>query len=309
MTPEVVSKLSPEDKREWDIELAGTLKPEEIQKMKPEDARRIRVDLHSGTAFIVFVTDDRAGKDNEFQYLVTNRHVIEPGVEKGKTCDVLQYTLALNHKGVTPTDPIHVQTVNIGPSERWYESTDRSVDLAVIPVMLPMEQWDYESIPISNFVTEDMIERNEIAEGYPVVFAGMFIQYVGGTKLEPVVRSGTIAMLPDDKVMTTLGVLGHIFLAEAHAFEGNSGSPMFVDIDKFKNSLGWDYRLLGVVTGEVFESNDFTLQVSTSFGGTVHANSNISVIVPAEEIQKILDSADLKKLRDDAIAKLGSTTK
>jgi hypothetical protein len=83
---------------------------------------------------------------------------------------------------------------------------------------------------------------------------------------------------------------------------GNSGSPMFVDLDKFKNTLGIDYRFLGVVTGEVRESSDLTLQVTTTYSGTVAANSNVSVIVPASQVKDLLLSPPLQQGRDAYVA-------
>ncbi|MBV8436027.1 MAG: hypothetical protein JOY95_00765 [Silvibacterium sp.] len=77
---------------------------------------------------------------------------------------------------------------------------------------------------------------------------------------------------------------------------------MFVDINKFSNKLGYDYKLLGVVSGEVFESSDLSLQVTTSYRGNVAANSDVSVVVPAEEVKAILYSSELEKLRNDAVA-------
>jgi hypothetical protein len=110
-------------------------------------------------------------------------------------------------------------------------------------------------------------------------------------------------MLPTDLINTTLKKPGHIYLAEAHAFGGNSGSPMFVDANKFKSSIGFDYRFLGVVAGEVYETNDLTLQTTGTIKGTLNANSDISVVVPAEEVRKILFSQKAQKLRDDFVAR------
>jgi hypothetical protein len=132
------------------------------------------------------------------------------------------------------------------------------------------------------------------------MFAGLFIQYVGGSRLEPIVRSGKIAMLPRDQISTTLGKPGRVLLAEVHSFGGNSGSPMFVEEPINRNSLGFTYRFLGVVAGEVFETSDLTLQTTTSYKGNLQANSNISMIVPAEEVKKLLSNPVFVDQRDKA---------
>jgi hypothetical protein len=48
-----------------------------------------------GTCFFVFYNDKRGGDDFGFMYLVTNRHMAQPGVEQGKHYQILQTTLRL----------------------------------------------------------------------------------------------------------------------------------------------------------------------------------------------------------------------
>ena len=69
---------------------------------------------------------------------------------------------------------------------------------------------------------------------------------------------------------------------------------MFVDVNKFKGSLGYDYRFLGVVTGEVYESNDLTLQTAATYKGNLASNSDISIVVPSDEVKKLLSLPSFK---------------
>jgi hypothetical protein len=307
MTPEAVANLSPLDREEWQMEVEGVLTPETIAQMTPERKARVRADSYSGTGFLVAVPDTRLPNGQVFEYLVTNHHVtepnIEPNAEQHKPCNVLTYAIALNHKGKTPEAPIYSQNVVFDTRLTWYYSDDPSVDIAVTNFVAPPEEWDSAAIPISLFATQDMLKNSDVIEGDNVIFAGLFVQYVGSSRFEPIVRSGSIAMIPNDRMQTTLGTPGRVYLTEAHAFGGNSGSPMFVDINKFKSG-GYDYRLLGVVAGEVFEKADFSLQVATSYNGAVQANSNISMVVPADEVRAIIEGPALQKLRDAAIAGL-----
>lgn len=297
-TAEELATLPPEERAKWT--------PEALDKLKTEDLAKLRHDPHSGTGFIVFVPDERAGKDQGFNYLVTNRHVAQPGIEDGKPCRVVSYSFSLNRKGGSDREPDHLQAVSIVPAvpnDMWWFSEDESVDLALTSFNASQTDWDYQTIPVSLFASPEMVDQKQIVEGDPVLFAGLFIQYGGSSKLEPIVRSGSIAMLPSDLINTTLKKPGRIYLAEAHAFGGNSGSPMFVDVNKFKGSIGFDYRFLGVVTGEVYETNDLTLQTTGTYKGTLAANSDISIVVPAEEVRKILFSPKPQKLRDDFVAR------
>jgi len=289
-----LAAMSSEDHARWT--------DEGITKLKPEEFARLRQDSYFGTGFIVNFPDERLGKDRAFTYLVTNRHVVQPGIENGRPCKVVNYSISVNHVG-TPTNPTpYLQSFAFRPESMWVFPGDGSVDLAV--ANFPFSDFEFDFIAISTdlFVTQEMIQKNEVVEGDPVIFAGLFIQYAGITSLEPVVRSGAIAMLPQNLIQTTLHKLGHIYLAEAHAFGGNSGSPMFVDVNKFKSGFGYDYKFLGVVTGEILETEDLTLNVTTTYKGTVFANSNVSVIVPAFEVNNLLISPDFQRSRDAYVA-------
>jgi hypothetical protein len=196
----------------------------------------------------------------------------------------------------------YLQSLPVNPEGVWAFPDDDTVDLAATQFPLSNTKYDFMTIPINLFVTQEMIQKNEVVEGDPVIFTGLFIQYAGIISLEPVVRSGAIAMLPQNLIQTTLHKLGHVYLAEAHAFGGNSGSPMFVDVNKFKNSFGFDYKFLGVVTGEIQETEDLTLNVTTTYKGSVSANSNVSVIVPVFEVNNLLMSPTFQHLRDAYVA-------
>jgi hypothetical protein len=92
-----------------------------------------------------------------------------------------------------------------------------------------------------------------------------------------------------------------VVLTDAHVFGGNSGSPVFVDTARFAGIIGSQFRFLGVISGEVFENADLTFTVTTSISGSVGANSDVSMVVPAWQILDILDQPALKKLRDDVL--------
>ena len=262
-----------------------------------------RNELHSGTGFFVFVPEPRLG-DRGFTYLVTNRHVVQPGIEDSKPCDVVGRSVRLNLKPGNGQN-LSSQLVPIDGGATWVFPSDESVDLAVLFVNPDAKMYDFQVISTSMFGDQ---KSAGFIEGDSVLFAGLFVQYVGRARIQPIVRSGSLAMIPDETLPTTLKKPGRLYFAEVHAFGGNSGSPMFVDIGGLRNGkLGYDFRLLGVVAGEVFESANFELHVNTSLKGDVAANSGISVVVPADELKTLLDSPVLKKQRDEVVTK--ETTK
>ncbi len=287
-----LSKMTLKEQAKW--------KPEVLANTSLDDLRKLPANPYSGTGFIVSVPDDRLGKNHVFTYLITNRHVAQPGSESGKPCRVTDYILLLNRKGKSPNASLTLGRVPIALND-WTYPKDESVDLAAVQFVAPVEEWDYKMIPTNVFATQKMIDQGTIVEGEPVLFSGLFIQYEGQGRVEPVVRSGTIAMLSDELITTTLNKPGHVFLTDAHVFGGNSGSPMMVDTTKFTNEVGYDYKLLGVVSGEVFETKELTLQTTTSFNLQDTANSGVSMVVPAPEVLKLLMQPELVKERDTQV--------
>lgn len=317
LTSEEIAELKPERLSGLDVpqmvNLVGkmtSLTIEDIKQLTPREIATLPVDSHLGTGFLVVVPDERipipAGNenlDNGFGYLVTNRHVAQPGIEDGKPCNVLNYSVWLNRKRDSVNKTRHAESVGLGNSMIWHFSTDDSVDLAVTPFSPPLEVYDFQRIPIKFFTTQEMVDKKLVVEGDPVLFSGLFIQtFQQVHRLEPIVRSGTLAMVPDGEMETTLHKLGRIYLTEVHAFGGNSGSPVFIDTNKFSNPLGSSYTLLGVISGEVQETSDFVLHIATSFTATVGANSDVSVVVPANQIKDILYSSPLQAERDAFVA-------
>jgi hypothetical protein len=286
----------------------------EIAGLTPKELSQLPTDTHEGTGFFVGVIDNRVSLPGDadkhllkgFTYLVTNRHMVQPGIEVGKPCQVIGAYIMLNRKADSTHPTSYSETSNIPNSVQWTYSTDDSVDLAVAPFMPPQTLYDYIVIPTTQFITDEEVKSNRVVEGDPVLFSGLFIQSFNELHtLEPIVRSGTLAMIPNGLLETTLNKKqGHIYLAEAHAFGGNSGSPIFIDTNKFANVIGGpSYQLLGVISGEVLENSDLTLNVTTSLTANVGANSDVSMVVPAHELLGVLNEPKLSGERDAVIAK------
>ena len=259
-----------------------------------------------GTAFFLAVEDKRLGENGGFVYLITNRHMVEPEVE-GRRVEVRRMALRLNLK--SPVGGVHSAegVLPLGRTPGWYFPKSESVDLAVIPLAPDAETFDYAPFPASLLATGEVIKSQGIAEGDAVLFAGFFYQFTGQKKMQPIVRQGILAMMPDEELETTLHKPGRLFLADVHLFGGNSGAPIFVNVGGLRGRSmsvgGFPYRLLGVVSGYFYETQDFQLQVATTLSGTVNANSGISVVVPADELKTLLDSPELRSLREAAIAR------
>ncbi len=259
-----------------------------------------RIEQISGTCFFAFYEEKRLGDNSGFIYLVTNRHMAIPGIENGVSYPVQKATVRLNLR--TPGDGMasEQETIPVAGGLHWVLPTDDAVDLAVLPGAPDRGKYDYLSIPLSMFATKEEITAQQIDAGDNVFFAGFFYQFPGQKKIQPIVREGMLAMMPDEEMETTLHRPGYLYLADVHAFHGNSGSPLFVNVGGFRNGnlSGSTYRLLGIVSGYYQEDSDFKLTVATTIEGTVRANSGIALVVPAYELKKVLDSPILQGARD-----------
>ena len=262
-----------------------------------------------GTGFLVSVPDERLGKGNGFGYLVTNRHVAEAiDSEEGRCTkyEITEMHISLNLKVPVAGKRWDDVGVPLSGPVRWHFPTDEGIDLAVIPYV-PDQKYDFKIVPIDDFITPALLEQHYVVQGDKVLFSGFFNQFAGMKGIQPIIREGILAMLPDGPMTTTLCKPGMVYLADAHSTPGNSGSPIFITpamslggIVAINGSV--PYPLLGVVSGYMHEDQSLMLTATTTWAGTLHGNSGIAMVVPAEQLRALLFSPELQKLRDDAVA-------
>jgi hypothetical protein len=257
-----------------------------------------------GTCFFVWVPDNRLGENQGFVYIVTNRHVAQPGIDLGSPYQVVTTVLRMNL--ATPEHGIKsiAEQIPLGDQLHWYFPSDNAVDLAILPLAPDQKRYAYVPIPLNVIAGSELLKSGEVGVGDPVIFAGYFSSFSGQTRMEPIVRQGVIAMLPEEKLDTTLHKKGQLFLADLHAFHGNSGSPVFANLGGMHRGslyMGDRYMLLGVISGYYPESAGFSVPAATVLTGEVRDNSGIAAIVPAEELVKLLNSDAVQARRDQAV--------
>jgi hypothetical protein len=136
------------------------------------------------------------GKDKAFDYLVTNRHVALCWNNERRPMEILSTSIRANLKSGSST------TLQLEP--RWSFPSDDSVDLAACP-LAPADTADVLTIPVSIFATKDVISSQNVVEGTKILFTGFFYQFPGERRVQPIVREGILAMLPDEPLTTTTG--------------------------------------------------------------------------------------------------------
>jgi Trypsin-like peptidase domain len=259
-----------------------------------------------GTCFFVSVPDARVPDGKVFIYLVTNRHVAAPGIDLGQNHQPTNTIVRLNL--VSPQGEAESEQFALGSNLHWYFPQDESVDLAVLPLGPDPGKYAYMQIPVALLVSADQVKAGDVVVGDRLVFAGYFSNFPGQKRIEPIIREGVVAMLPDETLDTTLHKPGQIYLGDLHAFHGNSGSPVFVNVNSAAHhgqiTLGEKYLLLGVLSGYFPESVGFSVPAAQVLTGEVRDNSGIATIVPADKLNRLLNSSELKAQRDEAVALL-----
>jgi hypothetical protein len=247
----------------------------------------------AGTCFLVGVPSPANAK-RSWVYAITNQHVL---IDERTRTWFPNIWLRLNtHNGGSEFLPIALQPLPFG--KNLFPSHELGVDLALIQVNLgDFSRFDLMLLPTSLMTT-----------GANLFFSGMFSEYLGATKMEPIVRFGRVAMLPQEKV-NYYGVPEDLILAEVFSFGGNSGSPVFYYEGMERqngNAIVFgapSIKLAGVMQGYFF-GNEHPIGSAAASGATVQSpqgsipvfppNSGIAAIIPAQKILDILDYPELK---------------
>jgi hypothetical protein len=234
-------------------------------------------------------------------YAVSARHVID-GTRSDGTL-YIRFNLKQGGFSDFPTD-----------QDSWI--CHPSTDVAVIPLNASAEQADIKYISIGMLLSDDAVVNRRIGTGDEVFFVGLFSQFSGQERNQPILRFGNISLMPHEPIPAKLypgtghaPVLIDAYLVEARSWGGQSGSPAFVyyrpDRDPGMVHIGGPGpELLGLVHGHhnIQEEVSFTGNV---FGkGKVPINAGIAVVVPAQKIIDVLMQEDLVKDREEMLKKL-----
>jgi len=241
---------------------------------------------HCATGFFVSMPSIIIG--GRFTYFVTARHA----AEALKAEDV--YIMANKRSGGT--------TINFGivHNHFWFHPTDKTADVAVAQVA--EAEPDADILPLDECMVLKKPFPRTIGIGSQVFMAGMFALVSGNpldrdsaqvSTVEPILRTGNIAMIPKSQIQTNYGY-ADVYLVEARSLGGLSGSPVFVretihfpakypDGREGLASAYGDVRLLGMMHGhwEIRESeiNNPTITPERRHG----VNIGIGIVVPAEK--------------------------
>src|SRR5208337_480563 len=264
------------------------------------DKGRQTLDVRA-TGFFVQYPDTRIPAGS-FSYLVTNRHAAMCWDDGRVPMKVASVSVKFNLRDGSS----RVEALSQHGNASWFLPADESVDLAVLPLLLDPKLVDYLTCPLSYFVTKEGLRSGNVSAGARILFSGFFYQFPGKNRIQPIVRQGILAMNPDEQLVNTTDRPGDVYLGDVHIFGGNSGSPVLIDVNSNRdNFMGFpSYRFLGVISGLFYEDQNFNLKAATTFKGTMHANSGIALIVPADALKSLLDDPRVQGQRDADVKRI-----
>ena len=155
---------------------------------KSEDCQEV-LNL-GGTAFAVSVPREDGRNNSRHLYFVTARHSVLQFMSKD--CAIR-----------ANAEDGHFRVCQIKRDERWWfhPTEEAEVDVAVLPFSsLDTRDMQICPIPTSMFLAERDLEEYYIGQGDDLYVTGLFTKLTGESRNIPIVRRGSIAMLPEDKV-------------------------------------------------------------------------------------------------------------
>jgi hypothetical protein len=178
----------------------------------------------------------------------------------------------------------------------WIFHENKDVDIAIIPFGLDPQKDDVKTIPENLFLNTD-----RVFELYDVFFLSYQPSIQPQKRISPVIRSGTISVINDDKT----------FYIDASAFPGNSGSPVFlkpspIRFDEGGISIGGDPlggKFVGII-GEYLPYQEVAISTQTGRPRVVfEENTGLSKVWSVTFIREIVESDTFKQQLNKVVKK------
>lgn len=264
-----------------------------------------------GTGFIIgYPIPDKEG--SVIPLVVTAKHVLGDhkkviarfSTQEGSSTALVQYDIETMMKD----------------NDYWEYPGDDGVDIVVFR-SLHFKSTKYQPFPIDLIATKKTFDENAIRQTDRVIFPSLLINFMGSAQNYPVIRDGSIALIPGEKVPMKYKVGSReivtkqeVILVDATSIPGASGSPIFLwPGPRLKGNTyqmgGTEPYLLGIMHGFYPAVPREVLEVQTSDTKRMYSeNSGIAIIFPSWKLHDILESKTLKD-RMQEIAKIEANKK
>jgi hypothetical protein len=244
-----------------------------------------------GTCFYVSIS---SGIPNySFNYLVTAKHC----------ADAVNGEKAYLRANAVNGDSMTIEAKN-GDIKWYYHPTDKAADVAITPLGVSQKIMDFLPLPMKMLLDEENRIAKGIGEGDEIFMTGLFVHHAGNSKNIPIVRTGNIAMTPQERIHTSFGEM-EAYLIESRSIGGLSGSPVFV----YEQTRigGGVVHLLGLIHGHWNCSPETIIDESAEDSGIpAKLNMGIAIVTPAYKIIEVVNCPELSEMRNKKIAEIQS---
>jgi Trypsin-like peptidase domain len=229
-----------------------------------------------------FIKFSRSNKPQEQEnYIVTAKHVLLND-SNNKFYDT--FYLRVNSKNGYS----QIRTVALIPKEKnknIFTHKDSTVDIAVVKYLTTQDD-DIDFLDQSHILSKEDYFLTAVSEGAETVFAGLFVNHPGKLQIQPIMRFGKIALIPNERIYTANG-LSEVILIESDSYGGNSGSPVYYTNTGFGGQMGM-FMLGGIMSG-AFNDHLLWRKKGKIVGLSEYEyNNGISYITPAYLLFDIL---------------------
>lgn len=257
---------------------------------------------YAGTCFWLLLCQSETGTG--YTYTITAKHIIVKIKEN-----------SIDNKAWIRVNTKNGETESLETSvEDWYslENGDPT-DVAVISIS-PEFGKQYDAVHLAEDMLQDFSKLKffrQPGNGDDVAIIGLFHPHIGKKRNIPIVRSGTIAALPEERIQTRDFGEIEAYLIESRSIGGLSGSPVYVHIttpritedgsaDKTVRFMR-EVWLLGLIHGhydadlakeDIMPDDDINKET---------INMGIAIVVPAEQIMRTINSPELKTIREEEL--------
>ena len=247
----------------------------------------------SGTGFLIGVPID-AEPQYKLTYLVTAKHVIEGPKSMSANAFFVRANML---DGKAEWFPFSTNNL-------MYHPTDETTDVVACRSNVPKGA-DHMLIPSFIFTTPELMKSDNIMVGDTVSIVGLFANHHGEVKNTPIVRTGNLAVLDEQKIVTNKGPMD-AYLIEARSIGGISGSPVFLNPGSMRVLEGQlkiadnpRIHLFGLIHGHFNDVDEEHLTPQEKNRRAI--NTGIAIVVPIRKVAEIIlpDAAEqLKDIQD-----------
>jgi hypothetical protein len=252
--------------------------------------------VHMGTAFLVTLPFPEI--NGSFSYVVTARHVI---------AKIYQQVVDKVFISANTYEGFNWIETNI---DKWIPHPDYRVDVSVIALSFAASVYDIRSLSPTMAVNDEIISKQKIGPGDEIFLTGLFESHIGKHKNLPIVRTGNIALMPEELVEVTIDKKTQqmeAYLIEARSIGGLSGSPVFVyrayhpGSEKAFYWLGLMHGHWNVKSNEKQESEEIS-QDAAYIPPHERINMGIAIVVPATKVLEAMNQPYFADARERVIA-------